>query len=70
VYGEMKLPDKNINLLDNIEKIVYSTLDSTPKHIDDIAEELELSHQEVIEALVELELKGLISQVSSNYYGK
>lgn len=70
VYGEIKLPEKNIKLLDNTEKIVYSTLDSTPKHIDDIALELELSHQEVIEALVELELKGLISQVSSNYYGK
>lgn len=51
------------------EKIVYSTLDSAPKHLEEIVFQTGLSQSEVIGILLELELKGLAVQISSDYYG-
>lgn len=69
VHGEIEIIDKNVNLLANNEKIVYSTLDSAPKHTEEIVYLTGLDLQEVIGILVELELKGFVTQISSNYYG-
>ncbi len=62
-------PAKNINLLAKKEKIVYSTLDSAPKHIEEIVYQTGLPMQDVISILLELEIKGFAVQISSNYYG-
>ena len=69
VRGEMNFPEKNIKLLANKEKIVYSTLDSAPKHTEEIVYLTGLPMQEVVSILIELELKGFAVQISSNYYG-
>lgn len=61
---------KNINMLANNEKMVYSCVDLEPKYIDQIVEEVGLSFGEVCTALLELELLGMISQISRNYYGR
>ncbi len=62
--------EKNGNMLANNVKMVYSCVDLEPKYIDHIVEEVGLSYGEVYTALLELELQGLISQISRNYYGK
>jgi len=59
---------EKLKLLDNAEKIVYSTLVSDPKHTEIILHETGLPRDKLLEALISLELQGLISQVSSNYY--
>ena len=69
VHGEVNFPEKNIKLLANKEKIVYSTLDSAPKHTEEIVYLTGLPMQEVVSILIELELKGFAVQISSNYYG-
>lgn len=51
------------------EKIVYSTLDSAPKHLEEIVFQTGLPLSEVIGILLELELKGMAVQISSDYYG-
>ena len=65
----ISLPDKKYNILAKNEKIVYSTLDSSPKHLDEIVYKTGLPIAEVISILVELEIKGFATQISSNYYG-
>lgn len=62
-------PDKNINTLAKKEKIVYSTLDSAPKHLEEIVYQTGLPMQDVVSILLELEVKGFAVQISSNYYG-
>lgn len=61
--------EKNMKILAKNEKIVYSTLDLDPKYVQDIVFESKLSYSEVISALLGLELKGYITQISSDYYG-
>ena len=50
------------------EKIVYSTLDSAPKHVEDIVYLTGLPFNQVISILIELEIKGMAVQISSNYF--
>ena len=67
--GIMKMPEKNINILARNEKLVYSTLDLSPKHTQEIVQETGLPFQDVVGILLDLELRGYITQISSNYYG-
>lgn len=64
------ISEKNINGLANNEKMVYSCVDLEPKCMDQIVDEVGLSYGEVYTALLELELQGLISQISRNYYAR
>ncbi|MDO4938497.1 MAG: DNA-processing protein DprA [Lachnospiraceae bacterium] len=62
-------PEKNYNSLAKKEKIVYSTLDSAPKHLEEIVHQTGLPLRDVMSILLELEMKGFAVQISSNYYG-
>ena len=57
-------------LLAEDEKVVYSAIANSPKHLDEIFREISLSGVEVYAALLSLELQGLIRQTSRNYYIK
>lgn len=59
---------KNINGLAKSEKMVYSCLDSTPRHVEAIMEQCSLSAGECLTALLELEMKGFIVQPLNHHY--
>ncbi len=67
-----KLPilGKKYNMLANNEKMVYSCLDLSPKHLEYVIEKTGLDYSQVIGIILDLELKGFIKQVSGNYYIK
>lgn len=54
--------------LASLEKTVYSCLDLCPKHLEEIVGEAELPIPQVMEILLTLELKGLVSRVGANEY--
>lgn len=57
-------------LLETEENIVYSCLDFEPKNPDQISKKTGLSVKEVVNSLINLELKGYIGEVSKNNYVK
>ena len=59
---------KNKIMLESTENLVYSKLDLYPKSKEKILQETGLGAAEVIRALVALELKGYIHEISKNYY--
>lgn len=63
-----KLFKKNNNLLERKENMVYSCLDLQPKSLDEILNSIDLEYSEIMCALVDLELKGLMKETSKNYY--
>lgn len=69
---DKKLPfiEKNYNTLANNDKMVYSCLDLTPKHLENIIEKTGLEYSEVISIVLDLEMRGYIKQISGNYYIK
>ena len=48
--------------------MVYSLMCFTPKSVDQLTQETQLAIDGVMDALVSLELEGLIKEVSKNYY--
>lgn len=50
------------------EKMVYSAIDSYPRHADDIMERAGLPSAECMEILAGLEIRGLIRQSENQYY--
>lgn len=50
------------------ENLVYSCLDSRPRHLEDIMNASRLSVTETMEGLINLELKGLIQGIGNQYY--
>lgn len=67
---ELILHEKNINSLAKTEKMVYSCLDFTPKHLDEIAGACGLTVSECLGVLLELELGGYAFRSAGHYYGK
>lgn len=63
-----KLRKKKKKTLANEEKIIYSCLGLEPKHLEWILSETGLSVNRVMSVLLQLELKGYISQPRKNYY--
>ncbi len=62
--------EKNDNTLEKNEKMVYSCLDFSPKYLEDIIQETGLDCATVISAVLNLEMRGLVKQISGNYYSK
>lgn len=62
--------EKNINGLAKKEKMVYSCLDLSPKHLDEIAELCQLDTGECMGILLNLVLAGYVVQTANHYYGK
>lgn len=50
------------------ENMVYSFLDSRPRHLDEIVQQCHLTVSECVESLLKLELLGLIQQTENQYY--
>lgn len=59
---------KNQVLLESTEKIVYSYLGFEPIHLSHIARMSGVPVQKAIEALISMELKGIVEDVGSHYY--
>ena len=54
--------------LETAENIVYSCLDFHPKSLDQLLTMTNYSVSELLNILVGLELKGMIKEISKNYY--
>lgn len=65
-----KKTDKNKKVLETPENIVYSCLDLFPKSVSELLEHTEYAPKELLQILSTLEIKGLIKEVSKNYYIK
>ena len=50
------------------EAALLKILDKVPKHIDEIAQEANMPVQRIAAILLELELKGLVSQLPGKYF--
>jgi DNA processing protein len=50
------------------EKILLRILDKVPKHIDEIAQDANMPVQRAAAILLELELRGLVSQLPGKYF--
>ena len=61
---------KSVNALAKSEKMVYSCLDSEPRHIEEIASKTGLSVSQSMDALLELELGGYAVRTAGLYYTK
>lgn len=55
-------------LLETSEKLVYSCLDLYPQNLEEMLQKTKMSVAELLDNLVRLELKGIIKEVSKNYY--
>ncbi len=66
--NKIKNIKKDKLVLEREENLVYSVLDLYAKNLEDIASEVSCSFSELLHILVSLELKGLIKEVSKNYY--
>ncbi len=64
------LHEKSVKGLAKNEKMVYSCLDSAPKHVEEIASLSGLRVSECMSALLELELGGLAVKTTGQYYAR
>lgn len=62
--------NKNEKELETPENMVYSCLDLFPKSISRLIEDTELAPAELLQILASLEIKGMIKEISKNYYIK
>lgn len=67
IYEYEEEEKDEIDLLED-ERLVYNTLDFNPKYLEDIINESKLEYQEVIGIILNLELRGIIKNVTGNYY--
>ncbi len=65
---EMILYEKSNKGLAKIEKMVYSCLDSEPKHVEEISARSGVGLSQCMGALMELELGGLAVKTTGQYY--
>ncbi|MFP4697237.1 MAG: DNA-processing protein DprA [Eubacteriales bacterium] len=67
--GTIKIQNDNVlELLNNTERIVYACLSLEPKHIDDIACELNMKIQDIMHILFVLEMKSIIKQLPNKHF--
>lgn len=59
---------KNEKMLETREKLVYSCLGFSPKGVNQLAEETRLPAREVLQQLFSLQMRGIIKEISKNYY--
>ncbi len=60
--------NKNEKMLETTENLVYSCLDFTPRGVNGLSERTGLPARKVLELLISLELKGMVKEISKNYY--
>lgn len=70
-YNEkMKNQPENKIKLENTEKLLYSVLDLQPRHLSQLAGMTGLIIPELVDQLIQLEMKGIVKEISKNYYIK
>lgn len=67
---KVKNATENKILLESPEKLVYSCLDFYPKSLNQMIEETGFTISAMIQIIMSLEFKGLIKEISKNYYVK
>ena len=67
---KMKNATENEILLESPEKLVYSCLDFYPKSLNQMMEETGFTISAMMQIIMNLEFKGLIKEISKNYYVK
>ena len=67
---ENKSEENKKLLLETKENIVYSCLDLQPRNVDWIIGQTQMSVSDILDIVMQLELKGVIKEVSKNYYVK
>lgn len=72
IYMEKSFENKNKNKkeLETPENIVYSCLDLFPRSISELIKDTGIASGELLQILAMLEIKGLIKEISKNYYIK
>jgi DNA processing protein len=55
-------------ILETTENLVYSSLDLTPKSLDMILNETKMTVSDLLDVLMQLQLRGFIREISKNYY--
>ncbi len=65
-----KSKEENKKVLETTENMVYSCLGLLPQSVSELVAATELSAQELLRILAYLEIKGLVREVSKNYYIK
>lgn len=68
--GKMKKKTENKLALATQENMVYSCLDFEPKNPDQISKLTGLQVSQILNVLMDLELRGYVGEVSKNYYVK
>lgn len=68
--GKRAKNKKNNIILETKEKLVYSCVDFKSKSLQTILQETKLPLQDIMAALVALELKGVIRETAKNFYAK
>ncbi len=58
----------NINSLEQKGKVVYANLSLVPRHIEEISMDTNMAIDELMEQLLDLELRGYARQTMKNYY--
>ncbi len=60
--------DEEVSFEDEVDNLIFSKLTSEPKHIDTLADELNLEISELLYRLLNFEFKGIIKQLPGKYY--
>ena len=69
--SEKALNEKNLrNLLEKKQVLLYSCIDFTPKHLEDILSETGLDFTEAVHGLLSLQQQGFVKEIYKNYYIK
>lgn len=68
IMNEYKNSDKNQKILDTTENMVYSCLGLYPKNISQIIDETDVDTGEVLEVLTRLQIRGIIKEISRQFY--
>lgn len=67
---KLQIKEKNVMSLAKKEKLLYSCLDFSPRHLDQISSASGLPVSECMGILMELELAGFVYRSSNQYYGR
>ena len=59
---------KNKKVLENTENVLYSCVGLFPKDVNQLMQESGLDTKEIYDQLITLQLRGMIKEVSKNYY--
>ena len=68
--GKVNEKNKYKNVLEKENEVVYSCLGLLPKNIEEIVEITGMSSTEVLNALMQLTIKGLVAEPVRNYYAR